>query len=162
MKDTILGLHAFNLVYAQKIVADIPDERLAEQPVPGRVMNHAAFLLGHLAWANDNGVRVTGRPAQLPVRWKELFAMGNQPQGDRSLYPPKAELLAALEGAHARLAEAFLSAPDELLAQPGPERLRVRFPTNGHLLIGLLTSHAASHNGQMSAWRRAMGWPSVF
>jgi hypothetical protein len=71
-------------------------------------------------------------------------------------------LLQALEDAHARLADAVMKASQEVLNQPTPEKFRNRFPTVGALLAGLMTSHEASHNGQLSAWRRAMGLPSVF
>ena len=71
-------------------------------------------------------------------------------------------MLKTLEDAHARLADAVTKAAPETLAQPAPERIRERFPTVGALLVGLMTSHHASHNGQLSAWRRAMGLPPVF
>ena len=53
MKDLVISVYAFGLAYAQKLVADVPDEQMCAQPVPGRVLNHAAFLLGHLIWAED-------------------------------------------------------------------------------------------------------------
>jgi uncharacterized damage-inducible protein DinB len=71
-------------------------------------------------------------------------------------------LLQKLEEAHTRLADAVTKATPEVLAQPAPEKIRARFPTVGVLLIGMMTSHEASHNGQLSAWRRAMGLPPVF
>lgn len=42
-------LHAWNLNlgYAKRLVADIPDDKMAIQPAPG--INHAAWVLGHLA-----------------------------------------------------------------------------------------------------------------
>jgi hypothetical protein len=51
--------------------------------------------------------------------------------------------------------------PPEALARPAPERMRSRFPTVANVLLGLMTSHFASHLGQLSAWRRAVGLPSV-
>ena len=162
MLDLVLPSYSFNLLYAQKLVADVPDEQMCAQPVPGRVMNHAAFVLGHLAFASENGVRFLGEQAARAEEWRDLFGMGATPQADRSRYPAKAALLQRLEEAHAHLVAAVGRATPEALAQPAPERMRGRFPTVGSLLLGLMTSHEASHLGQLSAWRRALGLPSVF
>jgi hypothetical protein len=161
--DLIIPTFKLNLWYSQRLVADVSDEQMCAQPVPGRVMNHAAFVLGHLAWAaGDVASGFLGLPLMCPEGWKDLFGQGAQPLADRSRYPSRAVLLKTLEDAHARLAEAAPKAKPELLAQAGPERMRDRFPTIGSVLVGLMTSHHASHNGQLSAWRRALGLPSVF
>lgn len=149
-------------MYAHKLVDDIPDEQLCRQPVPGVTMNHAAFLLGHLAWANDNGCVLLGHAAAFPAEWKPLFVMGATPLAERDKYPSKAELLGALDAAHARLAECATSATPEAIAAPTPERVRARFPTVGNMVGGLMTGHYANHLGQLSAWRRACGFKSVF
>jgi hypothetical protein len=162
MLELALQNYAFGLTYAQKLVADVPDEQMCAQPVPGRVMNHPAWLLGHLAWASENGTAFLGQTSPWGVEWRELFGMGTTPQTERSRYPAKAELLRRLEEAHAHLAATVGKATPEVLAQPAPERLRGRFPTVGNVLLGLMTSHESLHLGQMSAWRRALGLPSVF
>jgi DinB superfamily len=162
MKDLILHACNLNLRYSQGLAADVPEEQMCAQPVAGRVMNHPAFVLGHLAWVADMAAGFVGLPPTCPEGWKELFDRGAQPLADRSRYPSKAVLLRALEDANARLAEGLTKAAPEVLAQPAPERARARFPTIGALLIFLMTSHQATHNGQLSAWRRAMGLPSVF
>jgi hypothetical protein len=162
MLENAIVIYKLQLDYAQKLLADVPDERLCDQPVPGVVMNHAAFNLGHLAWVGDMAVALLGgKPATTP-EWKELFSMGAKPLADRSKYPSKAELLAALEDSHRRLTEAAAKASAETLAQPAPERMRARFPTLGAAVTGMMTAHEASHLGQISAWRRALGFPSVF
>jgi uncharacterized damage-inducible protein DinB len=162
MLDLALPVFNFNLGYAQKLVADVADDQMCAQPVEGRVMNHAAFTIGHLAWATDLALGMLGQTPAGAAEWKELFGMGAKPLADRSKYPAKAALLKALEEAHVRLAAAVAKASPEALAQPAPERMRGRFPTMGHTLLALMTSHEASHLGQLSAWRRAMGLPSVF
>ena len=162
MIDLVLPVYDFTLTYAQKLVADVPDEQMCAQPVAGRVMNHPAFILGHLAWAEDGIAGLVGGKSALGADWKALFAMGETPQADRPRYPSKDALLKALEGAHARLVAAASAATPEALAQPAPERMRGRFPTVGNMLTGLMTAHASMHLGQLSAWRRAMGFPSVF
>lgn len=161
MKEAVLHAYALNLGYTQKLVADIPDDQLCAQPVPGRVMNHAAFLLGHLAWVSDSvAALLSGATPQLSD-WKEVYGMGAKPVADRSCYRSKAELLKALEDAHGRLAEALSKASADVLGQPAPERMRGRFRTVGDVAVTMMTVHGGLHNGQMSAWRRALGWPAV-
>ena len=161
MLELATDLYKVNLGYAQKLVADIHDDQLCAQPVAGRVMNHAAFVLGHLAWTSDSVVRLLGVQPTGAAEWKDLVGMGAKPLSDRSRYPLKAALLKALEDAHGRLLAAVSSAKPEVLAQPAPEQLRSRFPTLGHLLLAMMTMHEATHLGQLSAWRRAQGLPSV-
>jgi len=161
MQDVVLSLHAMNLNYTQRLVADVPDDQMCAQPVPGRVMNHGAFLLGHLAWVCDSiASLISGTPPRL-AEWKETHGMGTIPVVDRSCYRSKEELLSTFADAHARLADAYTKASPEVLARPAPERMRARFPSVAHVAVTMMTSHGALHNGQMSAWRRAMGWPRI-
>ena len=163
MMDLILPVFKLNLWYSQKLVADLSDEQMCAQPVEGVVMNHPAFLLGHLALVAGNfATGFVGAAPLCPEEWKELFNQGAKPLADRSRYPSKAELLQRLEQAHNRLADAVTKAAPEVLAQPAPEKMRARFPTVGALLAGMMTAHEASHNGQLSAWRRAMRLPPGF
>jgi len=74
----------------RKLAADVPDEQMCAQPIAGRVMNHAAFILGHLAWASDNCMLLLGDTRAFEDKYKELFGMGAKPLSDRSLYPTKA------------------------------------------------------------------------
>ncbi|HEX4147317.1 MAG TPA: DinB family protein [Pirellulales bacterium] len=171
MHEYVLSVFSLGLAQAKKLVADLTDEQMCAQPVPGRVMNHAAFILGHLAWTSDQGVNLLkestptaaalGDSSWNDDAWKERFAIGAKPLTDPKSYPSKEKLVAALEDGHSRFAAALQGVTPEILSQPPPERMRSRFPTLGHLLIALLTSHEAGHLGQLSAWRRAMGLPPV-
>src|SRR5207237_528854 len=150
MLDLVLPTYNLNLMYAQKLVADVPDDRMCAQPVPGQTLNHAAFVLGHLAWTSDSAVGLLGKQPAGAADWKPLFGTGARPLADRSLYPAKAALLEALEGAHDRLIKALAEAKPEVLGQPAPERMLARFPTVRHMLVGLMTAHEATHLGQLS------------
>ena len=161
MLDLLLPAYNFALFYANKLVADVPDNQMTGQPVTGRVLNHAAWTLGHLAWANDNALDLIGEPRTLSA-WTETMGVGSKPVADRAAYPLKVDLLAALTDAHARMIAALRTVDPAKLAAPGPERMRQMFPTVGHMLAGLITSHESAHLGQLSAWRRAMGFPSAF
>jgi len=171
MHEYVLSVYSLGLASAHRLVADLTDDQMCTQPVSGRVMNHAAFILGHLAWTADQGVNLLkasvpaaaalGDSTWNDAAWKELFAINAKPLSDPKSYPSKEKLLAALEDGHARFAKAMGGVNAEILAQPAPERMRARFPTLGHLLITLLTAHEAGHLGQLSAWRRANGFPPV-
>jgi hypothetical protein len=162
MKDMVISVYALSLGYAQKLVADVPDEQMCAQPVPGRVINHAAFLLGHLIWAEDSVLALLGHKPVLGSEWRDSFSMCKTPGDDRSQYPSKESLVKTLEEVHGRLAAAFAEATSDVLAQPAPERLRGRFATVGTAAVGLMTFHRSLHLGQLSAWRRALGLPGVF
>ena len=163
MLDLLAPAYDFYPTYIHKLVDDLPDDRLCGQPVPGVTMNHAAFILGHLAWANDSGAAMlTGGAPEFPAEWAELFKMGAAPVSDRSRYPSKSELLSALEKAHVRLRGAVQNATPETLDGPTPERMRARFPAKRQMVAGLMLGHYANHVGQLSAWRRAMGFKGVF
>ncbi|MCE9630521.1 MAG: DinB family protein [Planctomycetia bacterium] len=51
MTDPLLHAWNLNVGYAKRLVADIPDDKMTLQPAPD--MNHAAWVLGHLACTAD-------------------------------------------------------------------------------------------------------------
>jgi hypothetical protein len=150
-----------NLVYARKLVADLGDEQMTAQPVGSCVLNHAAFVTGHLAWVCDFGATLLGESAAIDPNWRDMFSLIAKPVADRSVYPSKAVLVKAFEDAHTRLVNVALAAKPETLQQLPPERFRSRFPTLAHVMLHMLTNHEAVHLGQLSAWRRACGLPPV-
>lgn len=150
-----------NLAYARRLISDLGEEQMAAQPVPGVVMNHAAFVIGHLAFVCDFGATLLGEPAMIDPGLSELFSRTAKPLSDRSVYPSKADLLTSYEKAHARLVSIALAAKPEVLQGLPPERFRDRFPTLAHVTLHMLTNHQAVHLGQLSAWRRAGGLPPV-
>lgn len=160
--DLIVPADALGLSYAQKLVVDLPDEKWAGQPVPGITVNHAAWTIGHLAVVADNVAGMIGGTPTLGETWRPLFATGTRPLPDRSAYPAGDVLMREFAAAHARLGDGAAKLTPEAAAAPAPERLRARFPTVGNMVAGLMTTHYGNHLGQLSAWRRAMGYPSVF
>ena len=175
MKDIVIHSLGFTLGYAKQLTADIPDDKMTAQPVAGKTVNHPAWLIGHITWAADRGVKMLTIPAATPVdmaalntlpgvvpaEWTALFAPKTQPLADASRYPSKAELVGTLEKVHTAAIEALTKATPEQLAKPLPEPMNKRFPTVQHFAALLLTSHESMHLGQLSMWRRMMGLPSV-
>ena len=160
MMDLILPAFELNLWYSQKLVADVPDEQMLRPARGGaRAESRRVLARPHGLVGRRRGRRPARPAAGLPRRLEGPVRHCAQPLPDRSRYPSKAVLLRALEDAHARLADAVTKAPPEVLNQPPPEMFRDRCPTVGALLAVWMTTHEATHNGQLSAWRRAMGLP---
>lgn len=151
------GLH-----YAVGLVEAIPDEELTLQPVAGQVINHPAWVLGHLAVSNDFAAESLGGQAVCPPAWAALFEQGTRPQADRSLYPTKAVLLDHLQRSVAAVKDRLAMASPQQLAGPAPDVMRDFFPTMGNFVVFDMTTHAGTHLGQLSAWRRAKGYPALF
>jgi hypothetical protein len=157
-----LAVNRFLVGYCRVLVADLPDERLAEQPAPG--VNHPAWILGHLAvTAQKIRTVVAGGDIELPESWGALFMGGSTPTSTRSDYPSKEELLKAVESSFDGLRSAAAASAPEQLDRPSPHpRTKNQLPTVGHLAAFLLTGHLGVHLGQLTMWRRLTGLPPLF
>jgi hypothetical protein len=159
--DTVTHVNAFLINYCRMLVAEVPDERMAEQPVAGA--NHPAWVLGHLAWAADGTLEKLGGKRALPATWPALFGSGSKPSATRSLYPSKDELLRTLEQSYQNLRQQAGAASPQQLSQPTTSpRAKEALPTFKEFLGFLLTGHVGIHLGQLSSWRRAIGMPPMF
>ena len=155
-------LHAWNLNlgYAKRLVADIPDDKMALQPAPE--MNHAAWVLGHLACTADMLGAMVGVKPVCPPEWTALFDWNSSPSSDASEYPAKSVLRKALEDAHAGVAAALAGVPESRWAESTPiEEVRGFLPTLGDCFVFVMAGHENIHLGQLSAWRRVQGMGRV-
>lgn len=158
MKESVLKAFAYNLHYAKRLLADMPDQAMCDQPLPG--MNHPAWIVGHLCDTCDLMADWLQILRICPPGWDKLFNNQTEPQSQRALYPSKATLLDVLEKGHAVIAAAFCQAAPDLLDGTLPRvSMRRLFPTVRDGVCFEMTDHAALHLGQLSAWRRAMGMP---
>lgn len=160
MIESILRLAADNLFYAEALVSDIEDAKMANQP--GGVKNHPAWTLGHLCVGQDIILQMLEMPSAIDPSWLRLFGPGISPTDDRLNFPLKIELINALKVAHDKVAEGVREHFERRSSATNPiPPLAERFPTVGDLVLYFLTTHEATHLGQISAWRRAMEMPSV-
>ncbi len=148
-----------NLVYGQKLVADLSDEQMVVQPQPG--MNHPAWVLSHLNVYHPVIEHVVkGELFDDPK--DHPFGMKSKPSADRSVYASKDELVAAFVSGHGKVEKALRAAKsgvfDQAVALP---RWQAIMPTAGVALPYLMLVHENTHFGQVSAWRRVQGLPSV-
>src|SRR5450432_1885217 len=94
MVDEVLNSYRLTVGYLRRLVADVPDVDLTRQP--NGVANHAAWVMGHLTSSCQALGGELGLATWLPAQWEQQFGTGSIPTSDRSAYPSKEELLAAL------------------------------------------------------------------
>jgi len=156
----LLDTFRFQRGYLTLLVDDIPDGRMAEQFGP--IVNHPAWQLGHMAWALDGIGSMLGGPKRFDDAWTARFGMHSSPTADRGAYPSKSELIAILDERRETFTKAYAAAPAELLKRTNPiERLAPLLPTIEHAVSFGMSTHEATHLGQLSIWRRAAGMPQA-
>lgn len=145
-----VALYEFLLNYGRKLTEDLSPQQYYEQPSQG--LNHPAWVLGHLSFVAQFGVSLCGGETWLDESWNDNFGVGSTPQNTPEPYPSVAELLEGYEDGHARLTQAVQQADPTLLQKETEiETLRAVFPTQDLLVAHILTSHEATHLGQLSA-----------
>ncbi len=153
----------FNFVksYFHKLVADISDESLAEQPMPG--VNHPAWIMGHLCIANDYVSQILGNEGACSYTNGSPFShLALKLLADRESYPSKQELIEEFDLSHARAIVSVKHSTPEQMATPQLSSFyKEELPLVGDLIAHLMTTHPTSHLGQLSTWRRVKELPSV-
>jgi hypothetical protein len=161
MFEQDIHVNQFMLGYAEELMKEIPDERLAEQPLPG--VNHPAWIIGHLALTGDFAVKLLGGEQTLPKSWILQFGPKSTPSTERDIYPTKEELLNQLMERFELARQLAVSPDPEAMSRPNPRPHMVkRLPTVADLVSFLLTGHLALHLGQLSVWRRMIGKSPLF
>jgi hypothetical protein len=152
-----------NAEYGPKLVADLSDQQLVAQPaLTGQPpVNHPAWIFSHLnAYLPVIEAIIAGQEFEDPK--EHPFGMLSQPAADRSIYALKDELVARFTTGHQRITELLQSADDAMLDQTiNLPRWKSIMPTAGIALPYLMLNHENLHLGQLSAWRRVQGMPSV-
>ena len=147
--------------YAQRLVADLSDEDMGSQPLRGVAMNHPAWVLGHLsAYPPALRAMLLGEPFEDPKGHR--YGRDSRPSDRIDDYPRKEALLRDFFAAHDALAATLESVDPAVLDRPTPlERWVPRWPRIADATVHLMIHHESAHLGQISAWRRAGGRPSV-
>lgn len=141
------------------MLADVDESALFELPSGGG--NSPAWLLGHLTIANQLGCFLLGGE---PPNDKllALFGPGSTPDFDPADAPSVSDLRVAFGKSADAMCEAATKASEEQLAASRDGQLLAEaFPTVRDMLGHLLTTHFSLHVGQLSAWRRSRGLPSI-
>ena len=148
-----------NADYASQLVSDLTQEQMVFQPGAG--MNHPAWIFSHLnAYHPVLLALLEGRPFEDPKSHR--FGMQSKPEADASIYLPKESLMAEFAAGHASVQQALIDSTEEQRSKPMElERWKPIFPTVGAALGYVMVFHESTHLGQLSAWRRVQGMPSV-
>jgi hypothetical protein len=156
----VLHSFAYSLEFLREQVADVVAEDMVKQP--SGVVNHPAWVIGHLTIVCQALGGAIGIPEWLPDDWPKRFASGTVPVSDSSLYETKNNALAKLQDAQSRIMKAVSELDDSHLDKPFPdESYRDVFPSIRHFLTQVLVGHTAYHIGQLGVWRKAMGLPRM-
>jgi hypothetical protein len=155
-----LNTFSLNLDWLHRLIADLDDTQMVCQPAG--IANHPAWTIGHLAQSCEQIGGEIGIAPWLSADWAERFGTGSKPVANRISYPTKSVLLRSLDDGFRKLSERLTAMTPADLEDPLPDvRYRRVFPTIGHAVLHILTSHTAVHVGQIIVWRRAMGLPAI-
>jgi uncharacterized damage-inducible protein DinB len=161
--DGLLFAWKKNQDYASRLVADLNDEQLVAQPAvdPEAPANHPAWVLSHLnAYVPIICSVIKGEEFEDPKIHR--FGMHSKPAADASVYASKEELVDAFVKGHEQVAELLGNSDDSVFSTAVMlPRWREVMPTAGGALPYLMLNHENMHLGQVSAWRRVLGLPSV-
>ena len=158
--EPILHSFKYGIDYLGEQVSDVNEADMVAQP--NGIMNHPAWVLGHLTHACQMLGGVVEIPKWLPDDWASRFGTGSVPVADLSRYETKANALLILQDAQSRIIQRVEQLDNGPLDQPFPDpSYLVMFPTIRHALTQVLVGHTANHVGQVSVWRRAMGLPPM-
>ncbi len=149
----------FMLDYLEKLTAVMTPEDL--QTSHGG-MNPPGWILGHLAIVADAAPYLK-LPRKCPFSWHRAFSPRSTPS-DEMPQQTVAEWMAVIRAGYERVLAALPTLDESLLAEPhGFDILDgTKIETKGQLLIHVLTTHLATHIGQLSAWRRNQGHAPLF
>ncbi len=152
-----------NLDYAPKLIADLSEEQMIGQPAANleRPANHPAWVFSHLnVYLPIIEAIIKGKTFDDPKEHR--FGMLSHPEQDAGIYATKQELLDAFVDGHERVLELLEKSDDSVLGKPvSLARWQPIMPFAGIALPYLMLNHENGHLGQISAWRRIQGMPSV-
>lgn len=161
--DGLLFSWKKNADYGVRLVSDLSDDQMTLQPAPeGKAAaNHPAWVLSHLnVYVPIIASLIEGSVFEDPK--DHQFGMQSKPESDSSIYASKDELVEAFVSGHDRVTKALESCSVDCLERPMDlERWKPVMPTVGIALPYLMLLHENCHFGQLSAWRRIQGMPSV-
>lgn len=161
MFETETTLNQFLLQGFEKVVADIPADRINERP-PGNG-HPPLWVLGHLAICVEMGHTLLGEELT-HKNWAIAFGPGSSDDVKNPEKYSRDEFVDAIVNGYPKLCAAAKQGSADSLAEPhGLDLLaNTAIKTRGDLLAHLLTTHLSFHLAQLSGWRRAAGHGPLF
>ncbi|HET6426292.1 MAG TPA: DinB family protein [Planctomycetaceae bacterium] len=160
MTHDVPALCRFMLDYLERIIAEMTPDDLRRA---NGSANPPGWILGHLAIVADFAGPMLKRPRQCPAAWHKAFGPGSDPHAELP-QQTAAEWAQTIRNNYEGILAVLPTADDAELAQPHGSSLlaNTKIETMGQLLSHLLTTHLATHIGQLSAWRRSQGFLPLF
>lgn len=162
--EVIVPAGRLSLMYADNLLKGIKAEDFARMP-PGVKLNSPAFNYGHLSNYPDRFFDMIGEKglAQLNQNYLDWFSAGKECLDDPAgkIYPSMSEIVERFRSRYTVMLQWLEETPDEVLAAANPspnERIRKLFPTLAAHANFVVGGHCQTHLGQVSAWRRVMGY----
>ncbi len=161
MFENEIAILTFQLKHFEKVLADLPAEKLYE-PAPGH--GHSiGWLLGHLALSSEYGIAMLGGKVEHP-QWAPIFGAGSDGVASSTTGPDRETLVAAFRKNHAELLERASNATAEHVHQPHSVKMfeGSSIKTIGNVVGMLMTNHFGFHLSQLSSCRRSCGHEKLF
>jgi hypothetical protein len=149
------------LTLVGKLIEDLHGDDLIATPA-GQGGNHALWILGHLAWAEERLIVcfANGRDHPHP-QWEAQFGMGALPVADAGKYPSKDELWDRWRRVRTNTLQTLADFDDAGLAARSFAKDADHLATIDNCFMAAVT-HTAFHCGQLADIRRALGRKPVF
>ena len=148
-----------NQGYGERLLGDLTDEQIILQP--GNGVNHPAWIMSHLNLYHPI-ILATLKGETFEDPKGKTYGLGSKPEPDSKQYPSREELLANWTRGHEEATAAMETFDSSTLENPTSlERWKDTMGTVGTQLGYLMQTHESLHLGQLSAWRRVQGLPSV-
>jgi uncharacterized damage-inducible protein DinB len=130
------------------------DESLRQPGCGGNCLN---WLLGHLAWSNEQSLSALGQPPVLGDKALQRYHRGSSELHDPAEALPMEQLLGALNESYARIDAALATLTPEAMEAPAPFSPRKKADETVGSLLALISFHQAYHTGQTGIVRRLLG-----
>ncbi len=146
--------------FFHKLIGTLDDSQLLVRA--GGKGNHALWIMGHLALADDVFVSAfREEPSCLPEEHGKLFAPGTAPLDDTAAYPNRQELLQRLATARVRMLAWVKTLEGDAAWQPTPEPL-AKIAPDAISTAYTMVKHESIHTGQVTCIRASLGLPPLF
>lgn len=162
MFDQEITLNRFMLDYCDRLMVDLGEDEFLSQAAGGG--HSPQWILAHLTVVADYAGLMIGMKPAAPKAMREAFGPGSAESPREDVDFSRSALAAGLRPAYERLYESLDSADVDSLSGPhGVDLLAgTAIVTKADLVAHILTTHIATHVGQLSALRRSLGRAPLF
>ncbi len=156
MKETVVELYRFQLLYLERLMENIPDDLLFKKQDEG--FNSPGWILGHLVVEAEDVFRDLGIRNKNNPKWETYFKNTSGKIDSVSALPSKNELIDLVKIRYNLLAEKYAQLTEEQRAAMHPSSfLKEIYSTYDAWFAHHLTTHLAIHCGNIVVWKKIIG-----